>query len=287
VIWTDGKDERLILAHLHDIIRRARHSLVLATFSLNELVDHPELLIEPLAAAQRDHEVTASLLCRARNNMASHRRDAAALADLGVRIYADQLNHAKGVIADDAHGALFSANFDAAHGLLDGVEAGVRLDGQPALAEASRFFRHAMQNADLTYARHPTATQLDAALGARWRVRWPYGKRLRVTATSAHWERFRADATAGPVLYTRDKPTAGNSRDEVRLYAGTSQWLLSPPHADGTRGLIPADPRTARDHAPKGAASLLDQWLTAPRRGRGTRASEQARGFCPAVIERG
>jgi hypothetical protein len=88
-----------------------------------------------------------------RNNMGAHRTDAAVLADLGVRIDADQLNHAKGVIADDAHGALFSANFDAAHGLLDGVEAGVRLDGQPALAEAGRFFRHAMEHADLEYAR--------------------------------------------------------------------------------------------------------------------------------------
>lgn len=285
VIWTDGKEERLILAHLHDIIGRARRRLVLATFSLNGLVSRPELLIEPLTTALRDGEVAASLLCRGRNNMAAHRRDAAALADLGIRIYADQLNHAKGVIADDAHGALFSANFDAAHGLLDGVEAGVRLDGQPALMEASRFFRHAMEHADLEYARHPTAAQLDAGLAARWRVPWPYGKRLQVTATAAHWQRFRADAVAGPVLYVLDKTAAGKSRAEVRLYAGAGQWLLSPPRTDGTRDLTLAD--AAGQQASRDAADLLEQWLTAPRRGRNERASNQARGFCPAVVERG
>jgi len=285
VIWTDGKEERLILAHLHDIIGRARRRLTLATFSLNGLVSRRELLIEPLAAALRDGEVAASLLCRGRNNMGAHRRDAAALADLGVRIYADQLNHAKGVIADDAHGALFSANFDAAHGLLDGVEAGVRLDGQPALAEASRFFRHAIEHADLEYARHPTAAQLDAALAARWRVPWPYGKRLRVTATAAHWQRFHADAATGPVLYTTDKTAAGKARAEVRLYAGARQWLLSPPHANETHDLTPADP--PGQQAPQDAVGLLEQWLTAPRRGRNERANDQARGFCPTVMEHG
>ncbi len=64
VIWTDGKEERLILAHLHDIIGRARRRLVLATFSLNGLVSRRELLIEPLTAALRNGEVAASLLCR-------------------------------------------------------------------------------------------------------------------------------------------------------------------------------------------------------------------------------
>jgi phosphatidylserine/phosphatidylglycerophosphate/cardiolipin synthase-like enzyme len=285
VIWTDGKEERLILAHLHDIIGRARRRLMLATFSLNGLVSHRELLIEPLTAALRDGEVAASLLCRGRNNMTAHRRDAAALADLGVRIYADQLNHAKGVIADDAHGALFSANFDAAHGLLDGVEVGMRLDGQPALAEASRFFRHAMEHADLEYARHPTAAQLNAGLAARWHVPWSYGKRLSVTTTAPHWQRFRADAATGPVLYALDKTAAGKSRAEIRLYAGAGQWLLSPPRADGTRDLTPRDAvgqQTSQD-----AVGLLEQWLTAPRRGRTERANSQACGFCPAVMERG
>lgn len=284
VIWTDGKEERLILAHLHDIIGRARRRLVLATFSLNGLASRRELLIEPLAAALRDGEVTASLLCRGRNNMSAHRKDAAALADLGVRIYADQLNHAKGVIADDAHGALFSANFDAAHGLLDRVEAGVRLDGQPALAEASRFFRHAMEHADLEYARHPTAAQLDAGLAARWRVPWPYGKRLRVTATAAHWQRFRADVATGPVLYALDKTAAGKSRAEVQFYAGAERWILSPPHADsGIRDLTPAN--APGQQALQDAVGLLEQWLTAPYRGQNERPDDQARGLCPTVME--
>lgn len=287
VIWTDGENERLILEHLHDIIGRARRTLVLATFSLNGLVDRPELLIEPLAAALRNSDVEASLLCRGRNNMTSHREDAAALADIGVRIYADQLNHAKGVIADSTHGALFSANFDAAHGLLDGVEVGTRLDGEPALAEASRFFRHSMEHSDLEYARHPTAVQLDAGLPARWRVPWPLGRRLPVAATPADWQRFQADAATGPVLYARDKSAAsGKSQAEILLYAGTGQWLLSRPGGDGTRNLTPAG-KSSQGNTARDAVSLLEQWLTAPRRGRnGGTSNDQTRGFCPAILER-
>jgi hypothetical protein len=87
------------------------------------------------------------------------------------------------------------------------------------------------------------------------------------------------------VLYTTDKTAAGKARAEVRLYAGARQWLLSPPRANGTRDLTPADP--PGQQAPQDAVDLLEQWLTAPRRGRNERANDQARGFCPTVMEHG
>jgi hypothetical protein len=50
IIWTHG-NERVILEHFHDIIGRARRDLLLATYSLNDLADHPDPLIKPLEKA--------------------------------------------------------------------------------------------------------------------------------------------------------------------------------------------------------------------------------------------
>lgn len=279
VIWTDG-GEHLILDHLHDIIGRARHSLLLATFSLNGLTNNPELLLDPLASALRDHPLRVWLLCRARNNMRSQRQDATALHDLGVRIYSDSLNHAKGVIADDEHGALFSANFDAKHGLRDGVEMGIRLDGQPALTEATRFFGHAMANADCEFARRPTLRQMDQRLAIGWRHPWPFGTDVRVTSSSETWRRFRVAATAAPVLYSLE-PGGG-----IRLYAGESQWILSLPQDSGLRNLQPAGtaPSWAAENSPRSSADLLELWLSPRRRARDGKIPR--RGFCPATLTR-
>ena len=87
------------------------------------------------------------------------------------------------------------------------------------------------------------------------------------------------------MLYALHKAEAGKSRAGVRLYAGAGQWLLSPPHANGTHGLTPAG--APGQQAPQDATGLLEQWLTAPRRGRNERVNDQARGFCPAIMERG
>ena len=52
VIWT-YTDELGIRDAIHDIIGRARRSLILATFSLNGIVDHPDLLLAPLERTVR------------------------------------------------------------------------------------------------------------------------------------------------------------------------------------------------------------------------------------------
>ena len=51
-------------------------------------------------------------------------------------IYADSLNHAKGVIADGTYGASFSANFDAQHGL-DGPSLTMRFTGRRQAMQTS------------------------------------------------------------------------------------------------------------------------------------------------------
>jgi hypothetical protein len=106
-----------------------------------------------------------------------------------VRVHGDSLNHAKAAIADERHGALVSANFDAEHGLRSGVEIGVRLDGDSALAEARRYVEHAIANADLTFAAQPKQREMNQRLAAAWCTRWPFEADVRVTASDRTWER--------------------------------------------------------------------------------------------------
>jgi hypothetical protein len=107
----------------------------------------------------------------------------------------------EGTHADGRYGALFSANFDAVHGMFFGVEVGTRLDGRPALVEARRYFRHAMTHADLEFAPAPTQRDLDRSVGARWRQPWPYDPRLTVSAGDGDWRRLVGAAVSGPVLW--------------------------------------------------------------------------------------
>lgn len=274
VIWTHD-DERGILDTIHDVIGRARERLLLTTFSLNGVAERRELLLDPLERALDAHPLDVSLLARARNNLVTHRRDAEALAGLGVSIHADSLNHAKAVIADERHGALFSANFDAHHGLLSGVEVGVRLDGQPALNEAVRYFDHALANADLTFVVRPTQREMNERLGANWRSPWPFEADIRVTASHPIWERLQNAVASPPVLYECE------GREKIRLYAGEGQWRLGERMPDGARQIEQA---SGRDRP--SAAERLDSWLSPPRRKEHEGSSRMTRGFCPALIHR-
>ena len=273
VIWTYEDSEHVILATLHDVIKRAERDLLLATYGLTGLTEQPGLLLGPLAHAIEQRQLDVSILVRSRNNIPGHRRDAAALAELGVRIYADELNHAKGVIADEACGALFSANFDAKHGLDSGVEVGLRLDGTAALREAVRYFRHAIACSNQVFDPRPTQKSLNQRFAARWRKPWPLGPRLPVHAETACWQELLAQARP-PVLWLQSEP------GQIDLLAGSSCFRLGAADERGIRTLSPGeDPgRTA--------AQTLDKWLTSRPPGKPAASDLGPRGFCPAVIDR-
>ena len=101
------------------------------------------------------------MLLRPRRNLSRHLDEATELAKSGVEIYGDRRTHVKAAVADERHGALFSANFDFEHGLTSGVEAGCRLDGTPALNDTTRYLRHAIDQANLVHAVRPTHRDLD------------------------------------------------------------------------------------------------------------------------------
>ncbi len=267
VIWTSTGEPGIRTA-LHEIIAGAQDELLLATFSLAGIRECPELLLEPLRRAMAKRRIDVRLLVRARNNIADHRADTAALAALGVRIHPDSATHAKGAIADGRLGALFSANFDAHHGMFDGVETGVRLDGHPALREARRYFLHAMDHADRRYVDQPSQRQLNAALGAHWQNRWPHPDRLTVTAGPEEWRTLADAADTGPVLFQDD--------GTLRLYAAGHSFTLTSA-GDGSPHRLTAE-RSAQT-----AQERLHGWYSARSRRAG---DDGTRGFCPAHLVR-
>ncbi|MDA1368010.1 phospholipase D-like domain-containing protein [Glycomyces algeriensis] len=255
LIWT-FHDEHLILDAIIDLIDSAEQELVLATFNVNGMSRRPELLHDPLRTAVA-RGVTVKLLMRARGGPEAG-DEAAALQDLGVDLYPCSLNHAKGIVADRARGAMFSANFDARFGLDRDVELGVRLDGTAALADLLRFFEHSMAEHDRGFVRHPDARTLALGWGS---LPFPAGERLDVTATLEDWKRLR-DLACGPVIFKQ-------CQGHLSLYAENQSWRLERSRVSGCYRLEAGAPQ--QNSAMSG---ILDG-----------RAKESEVGICTAVFQ--
>jgi cardiolipin synthase A/B len=264
VLWTSNTGQGL-LESIHDIIGQAQRRLVLASWSLNGMADRPDLLINPLAKAI-SRGVQVEMFVRAMNERERHRRDAGLLHQVGVRIVADDLNHAKAVIADDQQGALFSANFDAEHGLDagSGIEVGARLDGTPALDELARYLRHAMDNATRLYVHAPTSRELHDTLAEDWQQPWPLPAELTVHANPGTWKQL-ATQKDEPVLWSQQRS------DAIELLTSHGRLLLQVrAHGECQLAQLPS--------AEKQACEKLALWWR-------QRSAEAAHGYCPAVLE--
>jgi phosphatidylserine/phosphatidylglycerophosphate/cardiolipin synthase-like enzyme len=264
VIWTDGREHH-ILAAIQDIIASADSELLLASFGLTRLHEHHELLLDPIhAAAQRGARV--KLLIRPRRDKPRHLAEATELANSGIEIYGDQRTHVKAAIADGRHGALFSANFDFEHGLTSGVEVGCRLDGTPALGDATRYLRHAIDQANLVYRVEPTHHDLNEQLDADWRLPWPFGKHIPVAASPQEQVALARAAAEWPVLFTIQ------SGNELELHAGVHRWRLA--RRTHNRYELSRSASARRTDS----RSTLTQWIATP-------AAEHGRGICATLIE--
>lgn len=279
VVWTDDNDETdapadnparraSLCLSLHDVIKKARQHLLLASYSLNRMSERPDLLLEPVADAI-GQGVRVELLVRASNDRDRHRRDAGLFHDLGVALLADDANHAKAAVADDTYGLLFSANFDAEHGLDPGagIEVGARLDATPALAELTRYLRHAMTCASRTYVPRPTAQQLNDGLAADSPPSWPLGNEIDVKCDHETWSRFTAATQKGPVIWVRQ------STEPIELLAGNMRLRLRP---DGSSLHLEVGARTSRSAAQQ--LALIARGSPADPRGAGEL------GICTAMI---
>ena len=269
-LWT-CEPETTVLTAMHEVIDSAHRNLVLATYSLLGIAHQlsadkparPDLLLDPVRAAV-DRGVNVSLLLRGRNIGDATRREATTFADAGVQIVPDRLNHAKGVIADATRGALFSANFVPHMGLLKGVEVGTRLDNTPALTEASRYFAHAIVEADMDFERDPTAAELANGIYAESFTPWPHPSLLSVTARAADWAALAESADFA--LYEAE------SAERLTIHCASRRWQLVRQNDHWEMDSV-----SRADHT---TADTLEKWL-APRYKSTTR-----RGFCPSVLSR-
>jgi len=264
VIWTNN-DERYILKSIHDLISLAKKDLIISTFSLNGMEGNPEILINPLQNALREFpDLRVKLLLRSRNHIKSHRIDASILAEMGVKIYADSLNHAKGVIADKSSGAIFSANFDAAHGLTSGVEVGMKIPSGKLLDDAIFYFEYAINNADRQFKLRPTQSEMHDGLVGQWFRRWPIAKNVHLSCTSEIWNEFKSSVSNVPILFTQDK------NGEISLLADKLQWMLCI-SGDELWRLRKVEGMSERTPV------LLNEWFN-PRR------EQKIGGLCPAIF---
>jgi phosphatidylserine/phosphatidylglycerophosphate/cardiolipin synthase-like enzyme len=268
VTWTNQATDTFLHQSICDAIARAKRQVTLASYSVTGMIDKPHLLIEPLRDAIA-RGVSIRLFVRQQNPNSSQRADLCRLFDMGVEVYGDRLNHAKGVVADGILGALFSSNFDGAHGLDSGVEVGVRLDGHSALKDFEHYLDHAMKNADARFVRNPTLEQLDGKLAARWCQQWPWNLEMRVICKSADADNFLVEAANGPVLYE-------NVAGGIRLFAGNTTLVLQQA-GESAEGRV----EPPIDGMP--VFQRLESWLASVR-GHGKNAAVSERGFCPARI---
>jgi len=116
-----------IYQKLISIIDDANSYISIGTYSIVELENLPELL-ESLRKA-KERKVDIKFFCRAMNHRPDHLEGCKKLLELGISVYGDLYNHAKGIISEKG-GMIFTANIDGKHGLKSGFEVGLILKGK-------------------------------------------------------------------------------------------------------------------------------------------------------------
>lgn len=217
-LWTHHTEHQILKA-ARETIRSALGELLLASFSLRGMSTHRDLLLADVDQFRKRTGGRVRLLVRSQNHIPSQRQDAEEFAKLGVEVFADDVNHAKCVIADRQQAILFSANFDAQHGLTSGVEAGMRLLESWLVRRASEFFEGLLRAAPIELRTSPTHEALQT-LAAGWIKPWKLDKTIRVVASDEDWNVFASLEAGRPVLFE-----AGTDNRLV-LIAGRQTFLL-------------------------------------------------------------
>ena len=216
VVWTDGPDNTSLLDSIREVIDGAERTLVLSSYSVAGMVGRSDLLFDRIKAA-RDRGVETKFFVRQRNAWRNQRQELMYLYSIGVEIHGDTRNHAKVAIGDNRDAVLFSANFDATHGLDSGVEVGYRLSDSVQIGELSRYIEHAIAHADTRYVHEPLLSELDGLLAARWCEKWRYQRVLEVSGLDAVLPQYQTGALVPPVLYEECRNGA------VRVWIGETQ----------------------------------------------------------------
>lgn len=269
LVWTSGDESHSLLAAIHNVIDGSRSELLLASYSIVGMRENPGLLIDSVRRA-RARGVRVKLLIRQRNAYPEQMADVVALADMGVEVYGDTRNHAKVAIADGKDAVVFSANFDAKHGLTSGVEAGIRLNDRQAIGRLCDYLAHAIAHADTAFALNPTHGELDGHLAGRWCRPWPYSGPVRIAGCAADIRNLLDRFRVGPVLF--EKAESGECRLFASDVAATLQF-----QDDGDRLAV-----LQRLEGTELSSNRLKTWLSSVR---GGQMDGVLRGFCPARIQ--
>ena len=264
IVWTNGGGQTSLLAAIHNTIDAAREDLTLSTYSIFGMHQNPALLVDHVYRAI-DRGVRVRVFVRQRNAWPDQMEELVALHAAGAKIHADVRNHAKVAIADDTVAVLFSANFDAKHGLDSGVEGGVRIDDKETVHELSRYMNHVIDHADTEFVHNPTLADLNGRLAARWCKDWKGNLDVRVRCNLSEFSGLVEHAKKGPCLFER-------TDRQVRFYVGRT--ILEGEEYGGT---ITASP--SPEEISQSAADRLKDWLKSVR-DRGKRAKSE-RGFFP------
>jgi len=267
-VWTNGPDQTSLLKSIQEIINASEQQLVLSTYSVVGMRENRSLIFSHLEQAI-SRGVAIKFFVRQRNAWPEQMADLLALAEIGIEIHGDLRNHAKVVIADRQVGVIFSANFDAAHGLTSGVEAGVRLDAPSAISHLCNYLDHAIENADVTFKRNPTIGELDGQLAARWCQKWTLSTSLDLNGTGVELEAFCREAKTGLCLYEYI------NEDELWLYTGRIAAKL---HVQNNSGKCKID--SIRES--KVVENRFQKWLVSVRDN--SVDSLSRKGFCPATL---
>lgn len=247
VIWTHDK-EHFILDAAKEAIQGANHDLLLASYSSREMSAHRDLLLAELERFRERTDGHARLLLRAQNHVPSQRHDAEAFAALGCSVFADEGNHAKCVIADNTEAVLFSANFDAQHGLTSGVETGMRLVEPRLVRQARAFFEGLLRAAPARLVVSPSHQVLQT-LEAKWISPWSGPLTVPVVVSDPHWKALTGTGAKQPILFEHD------ADGQTVIIAGHGRYLLHDGDAHGRRRLEFTGEET------KDSSTIFEEWL--------------------------
>ncbi len=126
--FTWGTDNMSLYSEMIKLIEEANtnEKIIISSYSVVGLENLPEFTNSIKNYIEKGGEVI--LFCRGMNYRPDHLQNCTLLSNLGVKIYGDFFNHSKGIICGNK-GFIFTANIDGHHGLLNGFEVGMKING--------------------------------------------------------------------------------------------------------------------------------------------------------------
>lgn len=151
--FTWAESNRSLYHALIDKIKNADtdNPLLISTYSVVGLGNIPEFTEAIESYIQKGGVI--KLFCRGMNYRSDHLKNCQVLAELGVEIYGDLLNHSKGIVSSNS-GMLFTANIDGNHGLISGFEIGIDLKNDK-LGKVTELIQWQINNAPFKFKLNP------------------------------------------------------------------------------------------------------------------------------------